>query len=495
METTQMHSAANAAPSATTAPAAPVTLRSYEDLPGPRAVALFGNALQIDMPQAHLQFEEWCREYGALFKVRMGSRKLLVVGEHELIAKILRDRPDGFGRSDRLQEMWHEMGLPGGVFSTNGEVWKRQRRMVLSSFDPAHVKNYFPALQGVAQRLCGRWQKAAAAGQAIDLQADLMRFTVDTIAGLAFGAEVNTLESDQDVIQQHLDKIFPALFSRIFAVIPVWRIRRSASDKQLEKSVREVMLAVDGFVAQARARMQADAGLHQHPTNLLEAMIAAADQPDSGIDDSQVAGNVLTMLLAGEDTTANTLAWMIHLLWLNPATLALATAEVRRVCVGSSVPTLEQLSQLDYVEACAHETMRLKPVAPQIPQQAHKDTVVGDVMVPAGTMVICLMRTDSVSDAHIAQADRFAPERWLGQGELAHSSSSAKRIAMPFGAGPRICPGRYLALLEMKMAMAILLLNFEIQNVSTPDGQPARELLKFTMTPVGLKMQLAARQL
>ncbi|MCX7218502.1 MAG: cytochrome P450 [Burkholderiales bacterium] len=319
METTQMHAAANVAPSATTAPAAPVTLRSYEDLPGPRAVALFGNALQIDMPQAHLQFETWCREYGALFKVRMGSRKLLVVGEHELIAKILRDRPDGFGRSDRLQEMWHEMGLPGGVFSTNGEVWKRQRRMVLSSFDPAHVKNYFPALQGVAQRLCGRWQKAAAAGQAIDLQADLMRFTVDTIAGLAFGAEVNTLESVQYVVQQHRDELFPALFSRIFAVIPVWRIRRSASDKQLEKSVREVMLAVHGFVAQARARMQADAGLHQHPTNLLEAMIAAADQPDSGIDDSQVAGNVLTMLLAGEDTTANTLAWMIHLLWLNPA--------------------------------------------------------------------------------------------------------------------------------------------------------------------------------
>ncbi|MCX7218501.1 MAG: cytochrome P450 [Burkholderiales bacterium] len=163
------------------------------------------------------------------------------------------------------------------------------------------------------------------------------------------------------------------------------------------------------------------------------------------------------------------------------------------------MPTLEQLSQLDYVEACAHETMRLKPVAPQIPQQAHKDTVVGDVMVPAGTIVICLMRTDSVSDAHIAQAARFAPERWLGQGELAHSSSSAKRIAMPFGAGPRICPGRYLALLEMKMAMAILLLNFDInfdiQSVSTPDGKPARELLKFTMTPVGLKMQLAARQL
>jgi cytochrome P450 len=487
MGNAQLQDEASAVPSA--------LLRSYDELPGPATVPIFGNALQIDLAQAHLQLEQWCREYGALFKIKMGSRKVLVVGDHDLVAKIFRDRPEVFGRTTRLQEIWHEMGMPPGLFSSNGEVWQRQRRMVLASFDPLHIKNYFPALQSVAQRLCGRWQKAAAAGQTIDLQADLMRYTVDTIAGLAFGAEVNTLESNQDVIQQHLDKIFPMLFKRLLAAIPVWRIYRSAADKQLEKSVRVVLLAVDGFVAQARARMQVDPALRQHPRNLLEAMIAAADQADSGIDDSLVSGNVMTMLLAGEDTTANTLAWMIHLLWLNPATLALASAEVRRVCGDSNPPSLEQLHELDYIEACAHETMRLKPVAPFLPQQAHKDTVVGDVLVPAGTTLFCLMRTDSVSDAHIAQADRFAPERWLGQGELAHSSSSAKRIAMPFGAGPRICPGRYLALLEMKMAMATLLLNFEIQSVSTPDGQPARELLKFTMTPVGLKMQLAARQL
>jgi cytochrome P450 len=80
------------------------------------------------------------------------------------------------------------MGLPVGVFSATGDTWKAQRRMVMHGFDPTHVRRYFPSLQGVAQRLVGRWQKAAAAGTRIDLQADLMRYTVDTIAGLAFGA-------------------------------------------------------------------------------------------------------------------------------------------------------------------------------------------------------------------------------------------------------------------------------------------------------------------
>ena len=147
----------------------------------------------------------------------------------------------------------------------------------------------------------------------IDLQADLMRYTVDTIAGLAFGAEVNTLESDGDIIQQHLDKIFPALFGRMFAPFPYWRYLRLPADRRLERSMAEVLAAVDRFVAQARARLDADPARRERPHNLLEAMIVAADAPDSGIDDQQVAGNVLTMLLAGEDTTANTLAWLLQI--------------------------------------------------------------------------------------------------------------------------------------------------------------------------------------
>jgi cytochrome P450 len=184
----------------------------------------------------------------------------------------------------------------------------------------------------------------------------------------------------------------------------------------------------------------------ESPHNLLEAMITAADQPDSGIDDSQVAGNVLTMLLAGEDTTANTIAWMIHLLWANPLALALATEEVRRVCGTTEVPTLEMVEQLDVVEACCHETMRLKPVAPLLPQQALRPTTVGGVQIDAGMVVMGLMRVDSVSDAHIPNAAQFDPQRWLGgEGKPGQVASAAKRISMPFGAGPRICPGRYLA--------------------------------------------------
>lgn len=468
-------------------------LRQFADLPGPRGIPVFGNALQIDTARLHLQLEQWCREYGPIYKLKLGRDKIVVIGDHELVAAALRDRPEGFSRTLILDEIATEMGLEQGVFTATGEAWRRQRRMVMAGFDPTHVKSYFPALQSVALRLEGRWRKAARLGLEIDLQADLMRYTVDTIAGLAFGAEVNTLESDGDVIQQHLDKIFPALIKRILAPIPTWRIVRMPADRRLERGVVEVKAAVAGFIEQARARLQANPALREHPRNLLEAMLVAADEPGSGIDDQQVAGNVLTMLLAGEDTTANTLAWMIHLLWRNPQALARATAEVREVTGDASAPTTEQLARLDYVEACAHETMRLKPVAPLIPLQALRDTHIGDIAIPTGMIVFNLMRRDSVSESHLPHAAAFEPERWLEGGSPQQMANSAKRLSMPFGAGPRMCPGRYLALLEMKMAMATLLSRFDIESVHTPDGLEAQEKLSFTMTPVGLRMRLRER--
>ena len=473
-----------------------LTLRNIQDLPGPRGIPVLGNLLQIDTPRMHQQLEAWCAEFGPFYKLKLGPRRVLVVGDHAATAAALRDRPDGYRRTARMQEIGAEMGLLPGVFGVNGEAWKRQRRMVMAGFDPTHVRRYHPALVTVSQRLAARWRRAAQRATVIDLQADLMRYTVDAIAGLAFGAEVTTLDSDGDIIQQHLDKIFPALFNRMMSPLPTWRWVRTPAVRQLETSMVAVNTAVQGFITAARARLQADPALRTEPRNLLEAMLVAADEAGSGIDDVQVAGNVLTMLLAGEDTTANTLAWMIDLLWRHPASLARAVHEVRSVVADPAEPTLEELAQLDFIEACAHETMRLKPVAPIIGLQALRDTVVGDVRLPAGGVIINVMRRDSVSDQHLPRAANFEPERWLADGTpgaVASAASAAKRVSMPFGAGPRICPGRYLALLEMKMAMVVLLGRFDIESVGTPSGQPAAEKLSFTMMPVGLALRLRER--
>jgi cytochrome P450 len=474
-------------------PPAKAATRSLDDLPGPRGLPIVGNLLQMDRRCLHRSVEDWVRQYGPFFRFRVGSRRFVAVADHAALAGLLRDRPEGVRRAAKLERIWLELGLPPGVFGAEGEAWRKQRRMVMAGFDPAHVRDYLPSLVRVTERLHARWAGAVSRGEEIALQPDLMRFTVDAIAGLAFGAEVKTLESDQEVIQQHLDKIFPAVFGRLMGAVPYWRWWRLPADRRLEQSVVEVKKAIDVFISQARERLAADPRLRSRPRNLLEAMLVASEAEDSGVGDADVAGNVLTMLLAGEDTTANTLAWMLYLLMRNPAALERAQSEVITACPEGQLDH-ERLDRLDFVEACAHETMRLKPVAPFIGLQLLRDTVVGDVAMPGGTVIWGVMRHDSIDERHFPDAASFRPERWLAGGGPAQSASAAKRVSMPFGAGPRVCPGRYLALLEMKMCMAMLLSRFEILSVAASGGGDARETLQFTMSPVGLRMRLRERR-
>jgi cytochrome P450 len=463
-------------------------VRRIDDLPGPRGWPLVGSLFQLRRDVIHQDIERWCQRYGALYKFRIGRRRLVVVSDHALIAEVLRDRPLGWRRTQQLQAVAREMGLKPGLFGSEGEAWRPQRRMVMSGLDPTRVRRYFPQLQRVTDRLQRRWQQAASEGRSLDLQAELMRYTVDTVAGLAFGRDINTLESDGDVIQQHLDRIFPALFRRLMAPLPYWRWFKLPADRALDHGVAEVKRAIAEFIAEARQRLHADTARRAHPPNLLEAMIVAAEEGRTGIGDDQVSANVLTMLLAGEDTTANTLAWLLHLLHRHPAALAQARDEALRVAGGPEPLTPEHLQRLEYIEACLHETMRLKPVAPFLVFEALRDTRLGDLQVPEGTMLWCALRHDSLSAEHFAEPLAFRPERWLGD-----AAGPAKRVATPFGAGPRMCPGRYLALTEMKMMLAMLLTRFEIESVTAAGRDEAEERMSFTMVPVGLRMRLRAR--
>src|SRR5438067_2036512 len=243
--------------------------RSLRDLPAPPGLPLVGNLLQLERDRLHLTLEEWRRTYGDYYRFRNVSREVLVISDPEAIATMLRDRPDGFLRTSRLASIAREMGFDG-VFTANGEEWRRQRPMVMAGLDPQHIKTYFPALVRVTQRFAGRWR------------------------------------------------------------------------------------------------------------------------------------------LAGEDTTANTLAWMIYLLSRNPQALARARDEVRAVLGSQSFPSqYEQLAKLPFVEACANETMRLRPVAPLLILEAGRAAVVAGIEIPARQVIMCLMRPGATDERHFPDPQKF----------------------------------------------------------------------------------------
>ncbi|QBE67256.1 cytochrome P450 [Pseudoduganella lutea] len=460
----------------------PTRPQAIADLPAPRGLPLLGNALQLQPATIHLAMERWSREYGPMFRARIGPREVVVLSDSAAITAVLRDRPDGFRRPSITAEVSAELGGNVGLFLAEGDVWRNQRRMVMHAFSPTAIRAYFDRMVQVAQRLEARWH--AAGEHEIDLNADLKRYAVDVIAGLAFGADVNTIESGGNAIQEHVETVLAGVARRSLLPFRYWRWFRLPADRRLERSVRAVREATDGFIADARAAMAADPALREQPANMLQAMLAAADQPDSGVDDCGVAGNVTTMLLAGEDTTSSALAWLIWLLWQNPAVLARVQDEVRRN-VSSLTP--ESIGTLDYLDACALEAMRLKPPAPFLPLQALRDTTVMGVALPKDTLLWCVLRHDSVDDKAFPDAQRFDPERWL-------AGKADKGVALPFGAGPRMCPGRYLSLMEMKVAMAVLLGRFDIVGVRAGDRTEPAEVQGFVMGPTALRMRLRPAQ-
>jgi cytochrome P450 len=194
------------------------------------------------------------------------------------------------------------------------------------------------------------------------------------------------------------------------------------------------------------------------------------------------------MLLAGEDTTAYTLAWAIHHLCDNAGAVRALQAEVDagpRAEIARGVPaSFEAANQLAYAAAVAQESMRLRPVAPVIIFEAIVDTVIGDVSVAAGTAIVALLRPPVLEAERFHQPEAFLPERWLAG---AHEPAAH----MPFGSGPRICPGRSLALLEMKLLLSTLYGAFDVERDG--DSREVREQFAFTMSPAGLKVRLRRR--
>jgi cytochrome P450/nitrite reductase/ring-hydroxylating ferredoxin subunit len=453
--------------------------RTLDDLPGPRGIPVLGNALQFKPSRSHEILEGWAAEHGPLFKFRLGPNRAIGVADPELNERILRARPDGYRRASTIAPVLEEVG-GNGVFAAEGAAWRSQRRLAVHALSQRNIRGFYPTLLGITERLRARWERKADAGEVLDMADEAKRFLVDVTTLLAFGHDVNTLEQEGDVIQRRLELIFPAITKRLFAVVPTWRWVRMPADRRLDRALAEVHAWLGERIADARARIDADPALAEQPENFLQSMVAARDADGNPFPDDVILGNAMTMLLAGEDTTAYTLAWAVHHLCDAPH----AVEALRAESDGRVPEDIESANRLAYAGAVASEAMRVRPVAPLLLLEATRDTVIGDVAVPAGTWVACLLRPPAVDARHFHAPGEFRPERWLRGTDDAATS-------IPFGSGPRICPGRGLAALEAKLVLAMLYGSFDVERVGA--AADVEERFAFTMFPVGLKVQLRRR--
>jgi cytochrome P450 len=434
----------------------------------------------------HLTLERWCRHFGPVFRFAVGRRTVVAVGDPDLINAILRDRPEGFRRARELTAVFDEIGVKG-AFSAEGEAWRRQRRLAVVALNANHLRRYFAVIRLATERLYARLRAAAADRGALEIDRDFTAFTLDVAYALAFGHDLNALGRADSELRRHIELVFRVVGRRVSAPVPYWRLIRLPADREFDRALAALRVAVSGFVSEAREQLRRRPELREHPETFLQAMLAT-QQAEQRDNEEELFGNALTLLLAGQDTTAHTLAWTTWFVAREPQIQARLAEDAHHLLGDASFPSAHTTAAaFEYGEAVLREAMRLKSVAPVLLLESLQDAEFRGVPVPAGTPVLVLTRHAATQDASFSAPTVFDPDRWLHQSEGPQRSKGF----LSFGAGPRFCPGRNLAFLESKAALAMLARNFEI----TLDGAaPAvTEQFSFTTIPRGLRVRLRER--
>lgn len=467
-------------------------IRSIDDLPGPPGLPLIGNTLQLLRPSMrNLNFEKWAKRYGPIFRLNSVGRLAVAVCDTDEVNAIMRNRPDGFTRWSEQLRISQEMVSTTSLVFAKGEDWKRHRRLVVTALNTNHLTRYFHVVARSTERLYRRLVEAARDGGTLDIHRVLTCYTVDITASLAFGHDLNTLERGENELQGHVHRILKMEGRRLVSPIPYWRWFRLPADRALERSLAEVDRAVSGFIEQARMRMSERPELREEPENFLEAMLAA-QEADGDFTDSDIAGDALVMLEAGESATAHMLGWTVWFVASRPDVQARLAQEADAVL--GERPFADEyraIADLRYTEAVLRESLRLKNVVPMLTAAPVADTTICGTHIPAGTRLLLFMDHAARQGSSFQRADDFEPGRWLedGDGEL---RTFDHKSFLSFGAGPRFCPGRNLTFVEARTALAMVARNFELE-LDDSNGPVREEFGSAMRAPSGLRVRVRER--
>jgi cytochrome P450 len=464
-------------------------LRRPEALPGPRGLPLIGNAHQIKLSRLHTTLEDWAKSYGPFYRVRLGPRSAVVVSDSALAHHVLQERPENYRRLSAIEEVLEELGS-NGVFSAEGARWKRQRKLIMPAFSMRQLRALYPGIAADTERLRRIWEPAAQRREIVGVLDDLVRYTVDVTSRVVFGHEMESLANPDQPLHRHLNRIFSTINRRVNAVLPYWRYVKLPQDFATDRSLKAVHHQLGQLIVEARRRLDNDPERSANPVTLLDTMLLTQRSAvaEERLSDHDILSNLLTLMLAGEDTTSNTLAWMLHYLAHYPE----VQERLRSDAMAGLGPALvaasfEDVMNQRYAAAVALETLRLRSVAPLFFFESARDVVLGDVCLPAGTAIVILSRVVSTSGQSFSAPEAFLPQRWLDQER--NQALHTPRDALVFGAGPRTCPGRPLALFESSIVISMVARNFRVEPVS--GFEEVEEQFDFTMRPSGLRIRLS----
>jgi cytochrome P450 len=374
-------------------------------------------------------------------------RRIFVINQPEAIRYILLDNAANYTKSEVGRRLL-EPGLGRGLLTSEGETWRRHRRIMAPAFDPRSIAGYVPVMTEVTQALLAKWDVMAEPREA-DVAAALMHATLHIISRAMFSSDsdeiVDVVEAGVNLYQT---KVQPTLAD--FLHLPQWLARFIAPFPTI---FGEFDIKVDKLLTERGRSPEAE------PNDLLARLIYARDaETGGGMTAKEVRDQVVTIFMAGHETTAQALSWSFFLLSQHPDVERKLHDELTTVLAGRT-PHSEDLAHLRYTRMVIEESMRLFPPAYLISRQPIGDDEVLGHCIPAGSAVLILPWLLHRKPALWENPDRFDPERFAPAG-----AARRPRFAyMPFGAGPRICIGGAFAMAEAIIILATIAQRYRLR--------------------------------
>lgn len=460
-------------------------MQSIKSIPSPKGHWFFGHIADFNEKARHKLNESRINEIGDTFRIRLVHKPFIVTANQEIINQVLALRPHAFRRFNKIDMVMSELGVDG-VFNAEGTEWKRHRRAVSESLSFKKIYGFYPRIINKSNRIIERWKGLEEAGAPLDVLSEIRSYTLELTCSLIFGYEMNLIHGKADELQEHLDRILPMVNKRIGSAFPKWRYFPSEEDKAFDASFKYLEKLVLNFIKDARLRLENDPDLRARPTNFLESLLV--EQEVDRFSDKEIYGNIFTMLLAGEDTTANSLSWCLYFLAQHPDMVQRISEEVDSIFGYEPIQAdPEKINNLKFTKACVEEATRMKPVAPILYFEALEDIVVGDFKIKKGDSLMLQTAINQNRDTNFSDASSFMPYRWL-KGECPMGYQHNPDQVRTFGYGPRFCPGKNLAYAEMVVLLGNICRNFDLE--LTVPANEVEEVLAFTMHPANLYMKL-----
>ncbi len=411
--------------------------------PGPPGQPIFGNLRAFQ--KNPLQFlMDARREYGDVVRFQMGPRLAHLVSRPEWVRYVLATHHQDYPKSVLYQRL--EPVLGKGLLTSEGEFWRRQRRIADPAFHLERIGGFAATMTDATAAMLDRWEAAAASGLPFDLAPEMGRLTMSIAARTMFGADVSDASSS---VGRALNVAIHHAMRQIQALFPLPETLPTRDNLRLRRAIRTLDAVVYRMIAERRR--------HTAPTDDLLSMLIEARDPETGatMSDQQLRDEVMTLFLAGHETTANALAWTFYLLGKAPAADRRLAAELDEV-LGGRVPTLADVPRLGYTTMVIQEAMRLYPPAWVVSRMARRDDVIGGYQIPAGSTVVISQYVVHRHPDYWEQPEGFDPDRFAGRPPAAY---------FPFGAGPRVCIGSNFAMLEAKLVLAMVAQRYRVDLV------------------------------